>query len=370
MGMVENRNKFYLHDRWFELENDKNGILIYVSIPKTASNMVKLELNTQTNELTLFYLKNKKVISKIIITDITQKDIELHYSDEVCELLEIGDNKYDNLAIEMFTNIKNDSISRDYQIMFTKKDISSNYDWVDPVLPINEKINMNDIDFSSNKVSNFIDFACGFPIGIKKLREIISQQPKEKSETELTGIKEIVIPQEIIVYDRTYHLVKVSENKIFLTNTQDGIRNLEIKYDPTSFVLKDVSIKMKSKNKTDQIIRIKPNNLDGITVKYYTKIKEEVFVNDRKIEEAKIRSDMIFDSNNEKVQTSILISNDDDQLKLLEHPFIRNNYSDGNGNLYTVRNSGYNMFYGIASFAPGIIYGIEEKVFKKIKRGE
>lgn len=364
--MVETQKKFYLYDRWYECQGEKNGKLIYFSIPKNASKRIKIELNSKTNEMTLFYFKDKKVIRKIMVTDITQRDIKLHYSDEVCDLLEIGDNKYDNLAVEVFASIKDDSTSHDYQIMFTKKDEESKFAWVDPIFPINEKIDMNEVECSSDKVNDFIEFACHFPIDIRKLRNFISQQKSEKKKVELSEIKEIVIPQEITVYDRVYHLVKVSENKIFLTNTQEGIRNLEIKYDPISLVLEGISIKMKDKNKTERVIKIKPNNLDGVTVKYYTKIKETVLINNRKIDGVKVRSNMIFDNNN-KVQVSISISNEEEEFYLLEHPLIRNNYSDGDGNLYTVRNSGYNIYYGIASFAPGIINGVKEKVFQKTK---
>jgi len=302
-----------------------------------------------------------------MITDITKKQVDLHYCDEVCELLEIGEQKYDNLAIEMFASIINDSVTREYQLMFTKKNVSSDYEWKNPILPIDEKISMNDIDCSSKKVTDFIDFACYFPVALKKLIPLITQNIENKNNKKVPVIKEIMIPEEITVYDRTYHLINASENKIFMTNTEDGIRNLEIKYDPTAFVLKGVSIKIKEKNKTERVIKIKPNDLDGVTVKYYAKVKETVLVNDRKIDEAKINSDMIFDSNNEKVQASISNSNDEEHFYLLEHPLIRNNYSDGNGDLYTIRNSGYNTYYGIATMAPWIVNGVKEKVFKKVE---
>jgi len=365
MAMVENLKKFYLYDRWFELEKKTDDELIYWSIPKNSPSRVKINIDLKSNEMTLSYFEDRKLLKQIMITDITQKKVDLHYRDEVCDLLEIGEQKYDNLAIEMFASIINDGVTREYNLMFSKKDVPSNYEWIEPILPIDEKINMNDIDCSSNKVNDFIDFACSFPVAIKKLRPLITQKIEHQEDEKISEVKELIIPDEITVYDRTYHLINFSSNKIFMTNTEDGIRNLEIKYDPIDLALKGVSIKIKDKNKTERVIKIKINDLDCVTVKYYTKIKETVLVNHRKIEGAKINSDMIFDNNNHKVQASVSISNDEEQLYLLEHPLITNNYSDGNGNLYTVSNSGYNTYYGIASFAPWIINGVKEKIYKK-----
>lgn len=360
---IENQKRLYFYDRWFELVTQKEDSLIYYSIPRNASNGIKLEINQNTNEIIICYIKNKQVIRQISITNIFEKNIELHYSDVICELMMIGDHVYDNLAIEVFTNISNDSPSRKYELMFSKREILSNYEWKDPILPINQRMDIDEIDVSSDKVNDFIEFVASFPIEIRRIKNM--QNYEENSETTQLAVSNIAIPQEIIVYDRVYKLVKVKEDKIILTNQDEDIRNLEIKYDPFTLQLQSVSIKMKKNNKTERVLKIEPNDLNGITVQYRTKVTETVVISEKKVENAKVNFNMVFDKNKNKVENNVLISTATEEIKLLEHPVIGNNYTDGNGNLYTLRNQGYNTLYGVASFAPGIFNSIKEKVFVK-----
>ena len=364
MGMVENQKKFYLYDRWFAYQNQIGERLVYTSIPNVFSAHMRIEINKKTNAITIFYLCGKKVIEKIEISDIEKPVIELYYIQEQCNTMEIDGNEYDNLSIELFTSIINNSVSREYQIKFIKKNKKSKSLWVAPSIPLNEKINISDLGFESEKVMKFINFSTALPIYIEKLRKIMSTVNNQEKSYIPKTVTEIVLPQELDVYDRTYHLVSATENKLVLINTEDGIRNLEIKYNPFELKVSSISLRIKEQNAGKGIIRIVPNKINGITARYCNKKKGQTRIGSKNLKTAKIHSDMIFNSDNKKVETNILICSKGKQIELLEHPYIKNNYTDGAGNLEIVSNSGYNIFYGIAAYAPGIFHYIEDKIFK------
>jgi len=59
MATVENLKKFYLYDRWFELEKMTDEELIYWSIPKDSSNRIRINIDLKSNEIILSYFKDK-----------------------------------------------------------------------------------------------------------------------------------------------------------------------------------------------------------------------------------------------------------------------------------------------------------------------
>lgn len=362
--MVKNQNKFYLYDRWFQYQKQNEEKYIYISTPKNETSYAIIEINKNTNEMFVYYYENNKLIERFETSDINQSSIDIHYIQEVCYIMEIEKHRYNNISIELFTNINNDDVPHDYQIKFLKQNKKSKENYAKIPFPFDEKINMEELQFSSKSVDKFIDFASTLHIYVKKIRNVISLQDNQKIKKDLPTLKELVIPQSLEVYDRVYYLNKITERKIILSNTEDGIRNLEINFNPEKFSLSCINLKIKGNFDKEAVIKITKNKQDEIVAKYESGIEEKIKAGETIYENVKMNSVMNFDSNNKKTENKIIISSEENKVELLEHPSIKNRYTDGCGNMISVNNSGYYIFYGIASYAPIIFNSIEKKLFK------
>ena len=65
-------------------------------------------------------------------------------------------------------NINNDDVPHDYQIKFLKQNKKSKENYAKIQFPFDEKINMEELQFSSKSVDKFIDFASTLHIYVKK----------------------------------------------------------------------------------------------------------------------------------------------------------------------------------------------------------
>lgn len=360
--MVELKKNIYLCNRWFEYQEQTGEEITYTSIPKNTSSRIKMVMNKETNEVTFFFFEDKKMIEKIEISNIREDIIEFHYKQEVPEILKIGELKYDNLGIELYTKMNKGSMSRKYEIQFTKTNKKSKFNWVKPTFSLNERINLEDMDYDSDTFNRVRDFISIFPIYLKDFRNLLSvEMPKEQNIVEV--IRELTIPQELYVYDRVYCLDNINSNKVILKSTEDDIRNLEIRFDPTTLKLTRIDLKISGSMNANGIIQIFPDG-DKVTVRYCNKKHEDVLVNRVKIKHARIHSEIIFSEDGKELLHSVQIQNKDADLELLAHPYLINCYIDGNGNMYDIVNSSYSLFDMISPYAPNIFHAIEKKFFK------
>lgn len=361
-SMVENKKRFYLYDRWFECQEETEEKMIYISIPRITTSNMKLELEKKENKMTIFSYKGRKLVNRIEISNIESSNIELHYIEEKCKNRELEESDYNDLLIELYAEIEN-GIIKNSQIKFIPKYKKHNLG--DSSILLNEKTNLSDLNIKSKKVEDFLDFVRSFIIHRKKLVDILTKDPKIEREKSQPLIREILIPQELEVYDRAYHLVKTQENQIILMSQEEEARSLEIKFDPIALSLISICFKINNYDSQKGILQIIPNDLNGVTARYCTRRETKVRVGDKKIETPKIKSVVIFDENEQKISNTVSIITNEKELKLIEHPYLKGNYTDGAGNLLTIGNSSYNTLLGIASFAPQIFKSVDKKIFVK-----
>lgn len=364
--MVESKEKFYLYDRWYKRQSETEEKIIYVSIPENISSGIRMEINKKENKITVFSLEEKKVLNRIEISDIKSSNIELHYIDEICHDIELENNTYKNLFIEFFAIVEND-IARDYQVRFLSKNKKNNLDGISNLL--NKKIDMGDMNIESQKADYFIEFVKNFIFFKKKLIDIIelssvAKLNGQKDSNQVTK-KKLLVPQSLEIYDRVYQLIQTNGNKIILENTEDDIRTLRIKYDPTAQLITSVCLRIDDYEKQEGVLQIIPNDLNGITARYYIVKKTNIRVGAEELKAKKIRGLVIFDSSNQKISNSIRIITESKKIELVEHPYLANNYTNGMGNLLTIGNRTYKKFFGIASYAAPIFRNIDKKVFVK-----
>lgn len=360
--MVENKKRIYFYDRWFDCKEETEEKMIYISIPRVTSSNMKIEIDKVENKITVFSYEGKKILSRIEISNVESSNVELHYIEEKCQNLEFDGTNYDNLLMELFIEIENNVI-KSTQIKFTPKVKKHNLN--DSLIPLNEKINMSDLNIKSKRVENFLDFAKNLIINRQRLLDIIKSKPEIKIEENQPIVRRIIIPQKLEVYDRVYQLVKTEQNQITLMNREEEIRNLEIKFDPVTLSLTSISFKINNYDSQRSVLQIIPNDLNGVTARYCTRKKAKMRIGDKKIEASKIKAAIVFNENQQKVSNEVTIETCEREVKLLEHPYLKSNYTDGAGNLLTIGNSSYSTLLGIASFAPQIFRSIDKKIFEK-----
>lgn len=364
--MVEKKKRFYLYDRWFEFQTETEEKMVYISIPRAYLNM-KIEIDKVENKITVFSYEGKKLLNRIEICNLESPNVQLHYAEEKCQEIEFGGTKYNNLLMELFIEIENDTI-KNSQIMFVPKRKKDNLD--EFLIPLNEKIEMSDLDVTSKRVERFTDFARNLLINKQVVLEGIKSTSKVETRENRPLVRKLTIPHKLEVYDRIYKLVKTEKNQIILMNQEEEVRNLEIKFDPITLSLISICLRINNYDSQKSVLQIIPNDLNGVTVRCFTRKKSEMRIGDKKIETPKIKATITFDANQQKVSNDITIATCEKEVKLLEHPYLRGNYTDGAGNLVTLGNSSYSILLGIASFAPQIFRSIDKKIFvKKLESG-
>ncbi len=364
--MAELKKRFFFCNRWFEYQRKKDNKEIYEPIPKNGPVQMRIEFNNKTYEMGIFFFEdNKKEIIKL--SDITQPEIKCHYLEEKSQIIEVENQYFDDIQIELFATINNFNAD-DYEIEFKKDNKKRNCanNQIEFPLPLEEKIKLHDLEFDTQRVLNFKSFVNIFSQDKKKLLESLFPSNLEENTEDFPDLKQLVIPNSLEVYDRVYTLIKIQENNIILRNNEEGIRNLEIKVDPDLCKLLKIHLKIIEPKKMKSAIEIlkNDNNGNGIIVRYHNKNKDKMKIGYRYIEVNDVSAKIIFDKNNHQIEKSVIIKYGNEKMELIQHPTLNNNYVDEKGNLYTIGNIGYSIFVGLASYAPNILYSVEKKLFK------
>ena len=103
--MIENRNQFYLYDRWFYYLKETDDKICYTSKPNNPQSGIMIEKYKNIKNIEILYLKNKKMISRLSISDITKKNIDIVYKDQEAQTISVHDNIHTNLLVELKTSI-------------------------------------------------------------------------------------------------------------------------------------------------------------------------------------------------------------------------------------------------------------------------
>lgn len=365
--MVENKKKIYFCDRWYYLVNETEDKLTYTTNQKNKMEGNLLEINKNSKQIQIIYLQKNKAVAKLEISN-NDNNINLHYMEYECNEIEVNNEIYTNLLIELFATRKKHNYKGDFKIKFSKKKKLNKMCYRTPDFPIDNEIDLNSVKIDIKRIEEFKDLTTWLPNNIDKVLNNVFSSEQDIEKEEIKEIVRLEIPQELEIYDRVYNFIKQNDNKLIYENTEDDIINLEIKVDTINFVLQNVELITKAKNQTKNIknsIQIFPNLENGITAKYVTSKKTNINLSGKIIEDAKIDSEVIFDKNYEKVSSNISIKAGKTQYDLIEHPYIKKNYVDNEGNIYHIGCSEFARFQGISSFASRIYKRIEKNIFKE-----
>lgn len=362
------KKRFYLYDRWFYLLQETEDKLKYTSVIKETSNGIKIEIDKNTKMVDILYFQSNKLLAKLSVTDITDKNIHFHYEDKEPQEIMINDNIYVNLLVELFAdaNIKNNKSNSKEVIKITRKKKLNKMCYREPDFPLDKEIDINNIKIKSDILAYYLGVIESLNRYIPKLEVCLENTNEEKIVSINHPIKNLVIPDSIYLYDRNYKFVNREENIIHYINKEDGITNLEIKLDPNDYYLSSVSFIMSEEKKNSKnVLEILPNDIGGITVKFNNEKKKKLRISYQDYENATFNYTMIYDKDDKKVSNLVEILSDNEKLSLTYHPIFTNVYVDCEGNEYRISNQDFARLSGIASFGPGIFKGIEKKLTKE-----
>lgn len=366
--MVENKKRFYLCDRWYYLINETDNKLVYTTNLKNKMDGNLLEISKENHQIQIIYLSKNKAIAKLEINNVDSQNIDFHYIEYECNQIDVNDEIYTNLLIELFASRKKFDSKGNVEILFTKKKKLNKMCYRTPDFPIDKKTDVKSIKIDLKKITEFQELTTYIPNNINKILGKIFSDEQINENEDIKEISRLVIPQELEIYDRVYSFVEKTDNKLLYTNDEDDIINLEIKVDTINFILQDITLVTKAKNQNKaakNLIKIFPNLENGITAKYYTNKKSNINMGGKIIEDAKIDSEVIFDGNEQKISHTLSIKAGKQQFELTRHPHLMNNYVDNEGNIYHIGCSDFARFQGISGFACKIYKRIENSIFKE-----
>lgn len=370
--MIENRNQFYLYDRWYYLTNETEDKLSYSSNPEDRRNGNILEVDKTKNKISIIYLSNNKTLGKLEMTQLESLKIKLNYSQYECKELAINDDIYNNLLFELVTITNPKHTEEKIEIVFKKKKKLNKICYREPKFPMNRKINLNELETDIYETYLFKQMVDHSNIIMPKIIKLINEPIEEEKQPDikiedsnLDRVKNLKVPEDIHVYDRKYHLVKTENDIIYYESTGCEISNLEIKVDTNNMNILGIELKMKDieeeKHKyTIQIYKDKENN---IAARYCNRKKTNVYLNHEKLEQARIHSEIAFDANNHNVVNKIKIDSQNKHYNLVAHP--SSGYIDKEGNQYKVYCNDYVEFQSMGPFIGGIYKHVENSIFKE-----
>lgn len=372
--MLENKNRFYLYDRWFYLLKETEEKLTYTSVVKDSSSGILIEIEKETNDMSILYFEQKVLIAKLDITDTNSKNIKLHYQDQEPQQIIINDNVYVNLLLELYTNIENDKLNSKKMVIINrmrKFDKEKRMCYCEPTFPIDKEVDLKTLDIESDVFNYFLELIDYIKSYIKSIDKITKEEEKVVEPLPLkTSINKLVIPEELYIYDRNYKFVGKDEKTIYYENHEDCINNLELKLDPNkylssiNFIFEEKGIK-----NSKMIFQIIRNELNGVTIKFYNHKKSQLRVSGKEYknyDNAKFINVITYDEKRVKTFSNLEIKADQEEYNLTQHPYFTNTYIDEYGNEYRISSQDFAKLDNMTSYAPGIFTGIEEQLIKKI----
>ena len=177
--MLENRNKFFLHDRWFYFKKEIDGLRTYTTMVDDPKNGLILIYDRESNEVEIVAIKDEEFIAKLYISDITKSEISFHYKENTPQNIYIEDDLYVNLLLEAFVETKHGRIDKESLIRISKKKNLDKIVYLTPPLPLDEDIYLDKYKIESEMLSYFLELINSFNIFIKLLEKetIIQKEP-------------------------------------------------------------------------------------------------------------------------------------------------------------------------------------------------
>ena len=366
--MLENKEQFYLYDRWFYLLKENDEKIEYTSGIKDSLTGIIIEYYKETKEVNILYLQDKVLISKLSITDISSNKMKIHYQDQEAQQIIINNHTYVNLLIEFFTTIENQKLGKK-KVKINKKKKMNKICYFEPNFPIDKEIDLKSIDIESDVFSYFLGLITHLKGNIDKIEKCVSLEPSIIDEKE-NIVTNLNIPNEIEIYDRVYSFVKNRDNVLYYINEQDGIHELELGLDYCG--LQNILLSTKedeSSKKSKYYIKFINNEIGGITVKFANHKKSTMIITasngTNSYDDAKFKVVTAFDKDNKKALNNIEISVGNEEYILTHHPYISHAFIDEYGNDYRISSSDFSRLEAISDFGPNIFNYVKTLLIKK-----
>ena len=152
--MKEDRNKFYLYDRWFYIIKEDDEKIYYSSNPKDQLDGITIELEKQTKCMSVLYFEDEELKNKMTVSDITKEDIVLNYKDQEPQEIKINYNLYVNLLLDVTLKIVSGRRATDDTVIVTRKRNLNKMCYCEPDFPTDEEIPLSAIIVDS-KILNY-----------------------------------------------------------------------------------------------------------------------------------------------------------------------------------------------------------------------
>lgn len=370
--MGELKEKIYFADRWYYLSKSDGDIATYSSKINDKNNNTILEVDTNTKSLNLIFIKNKKTMGKLSISDITKQPISYNYEQFIPETIEVDNNLYTNLLTDFSVVVDNCRVVES-SIIFHRMKKMNKMCYCEPTFPLDAKLDPRVFDLNCSAYESFKNAYSLSPQYFNVIIDTFFRKHDEieNVDTEVIDdscISELVVPSEMFLYDRNYHLV----NSDVTTHTyiDDGkTSSVEIITDLNELKVKRIEFRKEDGNRN--IIQIYPDssNDDKVTIRYVNKKKFTLALNGVYLEHAKVHSQAYFGKDKKLESFAVEINAGIGKNYLLQqHPYFTNTFCDTDGNSYNVRCAGFAEFLMMLYYAPGIYNSMQDKMFPKVKK--
>ena len=363
--MAEDKNRIYLCDRWFYLIKETDTILKYASNPIKPTQGIILEKRKDDNSLQIFYYVKNKLFNKISVSDITEKEIFFHYKDLVPHLTNINGEEYVNLLADIFSHLKYGNRAESDKIYIKKKKNLRKLCYREPDFPLEVTIDLKDLSVANEGIQYYLNLVSNFKLYIPNVNEREKQDDMAKN---ITGeIRELNIPGELALFDRIYTFKEEELGRLYFYNDEDSITNLVINYDTIYRYIEGININFRETigtKKFDCTYEAYRNEYNGMTVVFYNNIKENININQQKIEDSRYKFFAKYDESGNQVSNYLEIIAGRKRTVYYLHPVLSTIYIDDDGNTYQIGNQNFGRLKGMANFSNGIFKVLEKKLTK------
>lgn len=364
--MAEDKYRFYLCDRWFYLIKETDEILKYASNPNKPTSGIVIEKRKDDSSLQIFYCVKNKVYAKISVSSILEPDIFFHYKDILPHLTTIKDEEYVNLLTDIFSHTRYGNMVDESKIFVKKKKNLKKLVYREPDFPLENTLCFSDLNANNASINYYLNLVDNFKLYIPEANEL--ELKADKGEIVTDEVKELKIPDSLYLFDREYEFVKEDLGKVYFTNDEDTITNLVINYDHVYHYLESININFKENTglkKTDCTYQVYRNECNGMTVVFYNNVKENINVNQQKVEEAKYRAVIKYDEANNQISNYLEIVVGRKRSVYYIHPTFSTTYVDSEGNTYQIGNQNFARLNSMAKMSKNVLNNVEKKLVKE-----
>lgn len=364
--MEKEIHKIYFYDRWLNFSKEANDALIYESTPNSDGNIIRLEYNKENGNIKVLYSKKGTTIGKLNIIKDNDK-YSVNYKNLECEFLEKEDDLHVNLLYELNMTIRN-QITSDIKIKLSKKKNLNKICYLEPTFPLDEDLNIKNLKMTNNQLEYLLNLFRELRYYLPVISKQIQKNIEEINQNNNRIIKELNVPEELQMYDRTYKFVSKDDYNLNYENTSGGLTTLKIELNPYETKIKKATIEFIPKNDKEVKDKIEFSHEinNNIIIKYinFNKIRMEL---NREACSARLNTYAEFDNNGETIRNEVYINSSSKDYKLYAHPVFRNKYLDEEGLEYTIGNSDYARFHGFLNFICPIVQNLEKIFYKEYK---